>query len=304
MSTTTSRPDTMLALRAQDRDGPLEVGEIPVPEATIGDVLVRVAAASLVPTELSWPSTWVDRSGADRFPVTPCHEVRGEIVGLGYGTTGFGIGDQVYGMTDWYRDGAAAEYVAVEARNLAPAPTACSAVDAAAVPLAALSAWQALFDRGGLTPDETVLVTGATGGVGVFALQLARDVGASVVGAGRARGASLALELGAGEYLDLDEPGWEKRVGDVDLVFDLIGGDVLDAVVDAKIARNVVSLVDEHDGVDFFVVEPHRPTLEELARRVDAGTLRPIVGEVIPLAESARAFDPAGGKPGKRVIAV
>jgi NADPH:quinone reductase-like Zn-dependent oxidoreductase len=297
--------DTMQALRVDGEDAPtLEVGEIPVPAPTIGDVLVRVAAASFTPSELSWPSTWVDRTGADRSPTTPGHEVFGEVVALGYGTTGFDIGDPVFGLTDWYRDGAAAEYVAVEARNLAPAPTGCSAVEAAAVPLAALSAWQALFDRGGLTPDETVLVMGATGGVGVFALQLARDAGASVIGGGRPGGGSLARELGAHEYVDLGEPGWAKRVGDVDLVFDLVGGDVLDEVVDAKIARNVVSLVDVHDGVDFFVVEPHRPTLEELARRVDAGTLRPIIGEVIPLADAARAFDPGHGAPGKRVIAI
>jgi NADPH:quinone reductase-like Zn-dependent oxidoreductase len=295
--------DTMRALRVDDRDHPtLQVGEVPVPEPGIGDVLVRVAAASITPTELTWPSTWVDRGGADRDPSTPGHEVCGEVVALGYGTSGFAVGDHVYGMTDWYRDGSAAEYVAVEARNLAPSPTNGSAVEIAAVPLAALSAWQSLFDHGRLTAGETVVVTGATGGVGVFGLQLARDAGANVVAVGRAPGEGLARELGADEFVDTAESGWEKRVGGADLVFDLLGGGVLDSLVATGAATRFVSLVDVHDGVDFFVVEPNRPQLEELARRVDAGTLRPILAGVFPLDDAPRAFDPLPGKAGKRVI--
>src|SRR5690242_250498 len=139
--------DTMRALRVDDRANPaLQVGAIAIPEPGIGDVLVRVAAAGITPTELSWPSTWVDRTGADRNPATPGHELCGEVVALGYGTSGFDVGDRVYGLTDWYRDGAVAEYAAVEARNLAPSPTRGSAPEIAAVPLAALSAWQSLFD--------------------------------------------------------------------------------------------------------------------------------------------------------------
>jgi NADPH:quinone reductase-like Zn-dependent oxidoreductase len=297
--------DTMRALRVDNRARPtLQVGEVPVPEPAIGDVLVRVAAAGLTPTELSWPSTWVDRTGTDRDPATPCHELCGEVVGLGYGTFGFEVGDGVYGLTDWYRDGAAAEYVAVEARNLAPRPTWGTATEVAAIPLAALSAWQSLFDRGDLTAGETVVVTGATGGVGVFALQLARDSGATVVGVGRAAGEELARDLGADDYVVTDEPDWEKRVVGADLVFDLVGGALLDGLVRNAAARRYVSLVAPHDGVDFFVIEPNRPALEELARRVDAGTLRPVLAGIFPLDEASRAFDELPGRPGKRVIEI
>jgi NADPH:quinone reductase-like Zn-dependent oxidoreductase len=297
--------DTMRALRVDDRDHPtLQVGEVPVPEPGIGDVLVRVAAAGITPTELGWPSTWVDRAGADRDPATPGHELCGQVVALGYGTSGFAVGDRVYGLTDWYRDGTAAEYVAVEARNLAPSPTRGSAAEIAAVPLAALSAWQSLFDHGGLTSGETVVVTGATGGVGVFALQLARDAGATVLAIGRGPKGDLARTLGADEFVDSEEAGWEKRVAGADLVFDLVGGPLLDGLVSAGAANRFVSLVDVSDGVDFFVVEPNRPQLEELARRVDAGTLRPIVAAVFPLDDAPRAFDPLPGRSGKRVIEI
>jgi NADPH:quinone reductase-like Zn-dependent oxidoreductase len=210
----------------------------------------------------------------------------------------------VYGLTDWYRDGAAAEYVAVEARNLAPRPAWGTATEVAAIPLAALSAWQSLFDHGDLTAGETVVVLGATGGVGVFALQLARDAGATVVGVGRAPGEDLARELGADDFVDTGEPDWEKRVVGADLVFDLVGGPLLDGLLAADVARRYVSLVAPHDGVDFFVIEPHRPTLEELARRVDAGTLRPVLAGVFPLDDAPRAFDPSSGTPGKRVIEI
>jgi NADPH:quinone reductase-like Zn-dependent oxidoreductase len=297
--------DTMRALRVDNRADPtLQVGEVPVPVPAIGDVLVRVAAAGVTPTELSWPSTWADRTGTDRDPATPCHELCGEVVGLGYGTSGFEVGAAVYGLTDWYRDGAAAEYVAVEARNLAPRPSWGTATEVAAIPLAALSAWQSLFDHGDLTAGETVVVAGATGGVGVFALQLARDAGATVVAAGRAAGEDLARELGADEFVDTDEPDWEKRVVGADLVFDLVGGPMIDGLVRAAAARRYVSLVAPHDGADFLVVEPNRPTLEELARRVDAGTLRPVVAGVFPLDDAPRAFDRMPGRPGKRVIEI
>jgi NADPH:quinone reductase-like Zn-dependent oxidoreductase len=270
----------------------------------IGDVLLRVVAASLTLTELEWPSQWVDRRGLDRLPVIPCHEVCGVVSALGYGTSGFEVGDEVFGVTDWYRDGAAADYVAVEARNLAPRPKGCSSLEAAALPLAGLTAWQALFEHGRLKPHQSVLITGATGGVGVFAVQLARAGGARVHAAGHAAHAAVATELGAEVFVDLDHEDWVKEVGQVDLVYDLVGGEVLDRVVQAKIGTRVVSMVAPHEGVDFFVVEPNRDTLSELARRADTGTLRPVVSDVVPLVEGARAFDRARDSAGKRVLLV
>ena len=296
---------TMRALRLHERSGSegIVFEDAPVPAPAIGDVLIEVDAASITPTELSWPSTWVDRTGAERTPVIPAHEVCGTVVAFGDGTTGFALGDEVFGLTDWYRDGAAAEFVAVEARNLARKPARCTAVEAASLALAALTAWQALFDHGGLTRGETVVVTGATGGVGVFALQLAAAAGARVVAVARSERADAARELGAADVV-ADGEGLVRDLGGVDLVVDFVGGAVLDALIDGAGAKRVVSVVAPGDGIDYFVVEADRPTLTELARRVDAGSLRPVVGQVVPLADGARAFATDVHPIGKRVIAV
>src|SRR5262245_11237034 len=217
----------MTALRAHAPGDPATVAveSAPVPTPGIGDALVRVGAASFTPTELGWPSTWVDRAGRDRRPVIPAHEVSGVVESLGYGTFGVAVGDPVYGLTDWYRDGAAAEYVAVEARNLAPKPATLGHVEAAAVPLAALTAWQALFDHALLATGRSVLIIGAGGGVGVFAVQLAAAAGARVIGAARGQAEPLVRELGADAFLDLEreEP---EAAGPVDVVLDLVGGEV------------------------------------------------------------------------------
>src|SRR5689334_16228183 len=173
---TTTLPSQMAALLAREQDQAPErmsVEERSRPEPRIGDVLIQVGAASFTPTELDWPSTWVDRAGRDRRPVIPGHEVSGVVSALGYGTTGVAIGDAVFGLTDWYRDGAAAEYVAVEARNLARKPDALDHRTAAVIPMVALTAQQALFDHGALAQGQTVAVLGAGGGVGTFAVQLA-----------------------------------------------------------------------------------------------------------------------------------
>src|ERR687890_796278 len=188
---------TMLALRAQGRGSSekLIYEQVPLPSPAIGDILLEVHAASFTPTELDWPSTWVDRAGNARPTPIPAHEVSGTVIALGFGTTGFAVGDEVYGLTDWYRDGAAAGYVAVEARNLAPKPHSLDHERAAAVPLAALTAWQALFDHGGLSAGQSVLIHGAGGGVGVFAVQLARSAGARVIATGRAWAEDLVGEV-------------------------------------------------------------------------------------------------------------
>jgi NADPH:quinone reductase-like Zn-dependent oxidoreductase len=273
--------EVMYALRSHQRGGPegLVYEEVPVPTPGTGDVVLRVSAASLTPTELVWESTWVDRRGADRCPVIPCHEVSGVVAERGYGAARFELGEEVFGLTDWYRDGAAAGYVAVEARNLARRPRRCGAVEAASLPLAGLTAWQALFDYGRLAPHGSVLITGATGGVGAIAVQLALGVGATVIGAGHRSQADLAAELGAKAFIDLDDPNWARTAGHVDVAFDLVGGDPLDQLARGGIASRVVSVVEPHEGVVFFVVEADRDTLAEIARCVDAGTLRPVVGQ-------------------------
>jgi len=313
----TPAPPPMPALRLHERGGAANIvyEEAPLPTVGIGDVLVRVQAASITPTELTWPSTWVDRAGKDRRPVIPSHEVAGVVAALGYGTTGLAIGDAVYGLTDWYRDGAAAAYVAVEARNLAKQPAGVTPVQAASAPLAGLTAWQALFEHGGLKPGQTVLIHGAGGGVGVFAVQLACRAGAHVMATGRSGVRDLVGELGAETFIDADKERFETVAPVVDLVFDLIGGEVLQrswSVV--KPGGTLVSVVaapgtnrarPEVHGI-FFVVVPHHAQLVELARRIDAGELRTIVGAVLPLADGRRAFETKSspGVPGKIVLEV
>jgi NADPH:quinone reductase-like Zn-dependent oxidoreductase len=312
-------PDrSMHALRVREKGGPehLVYEVVPLPPVGIGDVGITVHAASFTHTELDWPSTWVDRAGKDRRPIIPAHEVSGVVAALGYGTTGFAVGDEVYGITDWYRDGAAAEHVAVEARNLAPKPATLTHVQAAAVSLAGLTAWQALHDHGGLTADQTVLIHGAGGGVGAWAIQLARAAGAHVWGTGRGHSRELVTELGADRFIDIDSESVEDIGRQVDLVVDLVGGDVLDRSWSVlKPGGTLVSIVDDpsigarrgsNTRSVFFVVEPNRAQLVELARMIDAGTLRANVGAVFPLARGAEAFRAKqnSGVPGKVVLEV
>ena len=307
---TTTLPSQMALLARAQGQSPdrMRVEERSRPEPGIGDVLIQVGAASFTPTELQWPSTWVDRSGRDRRPVIPGHEVSGTVVGLGYGTTGFRVGDEVFGLTDWYRDGSLAEFVAVEARNLAPKPSSLSHVDAAAFPMAALTAWQALFVHAHLKAGQTVVIHGAGGGVGTLAVRLAVSAGARVVGTGRAEARDLVLHLGAEQYLDLAHDALGEVKG-VDVVFDLIGGDVLHRSWPMlRPGGSIVSVVDAPDDERadvsslLFVVEPNREQLTELTRRIES--LRPVVGEIGTLADGPRLWAEkiAGGIPGKVVL--
>lgn len=310
---------SMHALRLHDRGGPerLVYEQAPVPPVGVGDALVHVRAASITPTELDWPPTWEDRAGRDRRPVIPAHEVAGVVATLGYGATGAAVGDAVYALTDWYRDGAAAEYVAVEARDLAPLPATLSFEQAAAVPLAGLTAWQALFDHGRLTAGQTALILGAGGGVGTFAVQLAHGVGARVVGTGRAWARQVVMDLGADAFIDLEREALDEgTAGAADVVVDLVGGDVLrSAWAVVKPGGVLVSPVTDPQASGsarpaarsvFFVVVPDRAELIALAQRIEAGALRPIVGRVEPLARGREAFEAkrTPGVPGKIVLAV
>jgi NADPH:quinone reductase-like Zn-dependent oxidoreductase len=235
---------------------------------------------------------------------------------LGDGTTGMRIGDAVYGLTDWYRDGAAAEYVAVEARNLAPIPSSLTHVQAAGMAMGGLTAWQALFVHGRLEAGQWVLIHGAGGGVGTVAVQLAHAVGAHVAAAGHASSQQIVTELGAEVFVNVDQDRFEESVEAVDVVFDLVGGDVLHrswSVV--KPGGAIVSVVEDpgaaSDGEDgthglYFVVEPNRAELDELSRRIDAGELQPIIGQVLPLADGRDAFVAKQRRavPGKIVLQV
>jgi len=203
----------------------MKLAERPEPPAAINDVIVQIHASGFVPTEMAWPSTWTDRRDRDRTPSIPGHELAGVVTALGYGTTGLSVGQRVFGLADWHRDGTLAEYVAIEARNLAPLPGDVDFTVGASLPISGLTAWQGLFQHGRLQAGQSVLAHGAAGAVGSMVTQLAREAGGYVIGTGRAADRQKALDFGAQEFVDLDSDALDD-VGGVDLVFDVIGGDI------------------------------------------------------------------------------
>jgi NADPH:quinone reductase-like Zn-dependent oxidoreductase len=303
----------MRAITVRDRDagvGGLTLTDMPYPHAAENDVIVRVHAAGFTPGELDWPATWTDRAGRDRTPSVPGHELSGVVVELGYGTTGLSVGQRVFGLADWTRNGTLAEYTAVEARNLAPLPADIDHTVAAALPISGLTAWQGLFDHGRLTTGQTVVIHGAAGGVGSIAVQLAREAGARVIGTGRASNRDRALALGVDTFIDLQTEKLEDA-DEADVVLDTIGGDTLDR--SAALVRPGGTLVtittppkvQPKDGrAIFFVVEPDRARLTDLATRLRDGRLKPVVGAVRPLAEAPAAFAPGKRTPGKTIIRI
>jgi NADPH:quinone reductase-like Zn-dependent oxidoreductase len=214
----------VVADRAAGRAG-MTLVERPEPQAAINDVVVEVHASGFVPDEMEWPSTPTDRVGRDRTPSILGHEVAGVVTALGYGTTGVSVGQRVFGLADWYRDGTLAEYVAIEARNLAPLPGDVDFTVGASLPISGLTAWQGLYQHGRLQAGHSVLAHGAAGAVGTMVTQLAREAGAYVIGTGRAADRQKALNFGAQEFVDLDNDILED-VGRVNPVFDVIGGDI------------------------------------------------------------------------------
>src|SRR5246127_5606008 len=278
--------------------------------ANYGDVVVQVHASGFTGDELSWPSTWVDRLGRDRTPSIPGHEVAGVVASLSYGTTGLSVGQRVFGLTDWTRDGTLAEYAVVEARNLAPLPGDVDFTVGASVAMSGLTSWQGLFEHGRLRAGQSVLVHGAAGAVGSMVTQLAREAGAYVIGTGRAAHRQTALDFGAQEFVDLENDALED-VGGVDLVFDVFGGDI--AKRSAGLIRGGGTLVTiagptearPADGlaVDFVVVSD-RAQLSEIVRRVRDGRLRTNIGNVSTLDDAVAAFNPTKRRAGKTIIRV
>jgi NADPH:quinone reductase-like Zn-dependent oxidoreductase len=288
----------------------MKLVERPEPQAAINDVVVQVHASGFTGDELTWAPTWTDRLNRNRAPVIPGHELAGVVTALGYGTTGLSVGQRVFGLTDWYRDGTLAEYGAVEARNLAPLPGDVDFTVGAAVVMPGLTAWQGLFDHGRLRSGQSVLVHGAAGVVGSMATQLAREAGAYVIGTARAAGRQTVLDFGAQEFVDLDSDALES-LGGVDLVFDVLGGDIAKrsaGVVRAggtlvTIAGPTDARVAEGRTVD-FVVESDRAQLTEIVQRVRDGRLRLNIGKVAGLDDAVAAFNPTKRASGKTIIRV
>src|SRR5215475_1500071 len=288
----------------------MKLVERPEPQPSINDVVVQVYASGFVNTELGWPSTWTDRLDRDRTPSIPGHELSGVVTALGYGTRGLSVGQRVFGLTDWYRDGTLAEYAAVEARNLAPLPGDVEFVVGASLPISGLTAWQALFEHGRLRAGHSVLAHGAAGAVGSMVTQLAREAGAYVIGTGRGADRQAVLDFGAKEFVDLENDVLEE-VDRVDLVVDVIGGDI--GKRSAGLVRaggTLVSIVGPPEtrpadglAVD-FVVESDRGQLREIVQRVRDGRLRTNIGNVSTLDEAVAALNPTDRVTGKTIIRI
>jgi NADPH:quinone reductase-like Zn-dependent oxidoreductase len=288
----------------------MKLAERPEPQAAINDVVIQVHASGFVLTELAWPSTWTDRLDRNRTPSIPGHELAGVVTALGYGATGLLVGQRVFGLTDWYRDGTLAESVAVEARNLAPLPGDVDFTVGASLPISGLTAWQGLFEHGCLQAGQSVIAHGAAGAVGSMVTQLAREAGAYVIGTGRAADRQTALDFGAQEFVDLENDALED-VGSVDLVFDLIGGDI--GKRSAGLVRaggTLVSIVGPvearpADGLAIdFVVESDRAQLSKIVQRVRDGRLRTNIGNIATLDDAIAAFNPTKRISGKTIIRV
>ena len=282
----------------------------PEPQAAINDVVVQVYASAITGDELSWPSTWVDRVGHDRTPSIPGHELAGVVTALGYGTTGLSVGQRVFGLTDWYRDGTLAEYVAVEARNLAPLPDDMDFSMGAALVMPGLTAWQALFDHGHLQAGQRVLVHGAAGIVGSMATQLARQAGAYVIGTGRAAHREAALGFGSQEFVDLESDNLED-IGEVDLVFNVLGADIVNRSTGLVRADGIfVTITGPPDMppangiVVNFVVVPDHAQLGEVVQRVRDRRLQANIGNLSTLDDAVAAFNSPKRMNGKTIIRV
>lgn len=307
----------MRAVRLSDDPQPVVVVDdgAPRPQPGPGELLIRVAAAGATPTELVWYTTTRNRDGSTRRRAILGHEFSGVVAGLGPGTQGFEIGQDVYGMNDWFADGAMAEYCLAPPASVAPKPPGLTHAEAASVPISALTAWQGLFDRARLQAGEHVLIHGGAGAVGVFAIQLARSHGARIATTVSARNVDFVRGLGADQVIDYRAERFEEQVADVDVVFDAVGGDTLARSWDVlKPGGRMVTIAADSEAATeprvrqaFFIVEPNREQLARVGELLSAGRLRPVVDAVIPLARAAEVYRGAVAErrgQGKLVVAI
>jgi NADPH:quinone reductase-like Zn-dependent oxidoreductase len=305
----------MKAIRLHARGGPeaFAYEEAPQPRPGEGEVLVRVHAAAVTPTELAWSTTWTTRTGEPRrFPIILGHEFSGEVAAVGSGVTGVAAGELVYGLNDWFRDGAQAEYCVARAAEVARKPRSVDHVSAAVTPISSLTAWQGLIERGRLAAGQRVLIHGSAGGVGVFAVQLARWREAHVIGTASANNLAFVRALGADEVIDYRAQRFEDVVHGLDVVFDTVGGETLERSWGVlKPGGRLVTIATSGEGSQdprlreaFFIVQANRAQLDEIARLIDAGQLRPLVDAAFPLAQARQAYEhkPSHGKVALRVV--
>jgi NADPH:quinone reductase-like Zn-dependent oxidoreductase len=308
----------MKAIRIHGRGGPdrLVYEDVPQPHPGPGEVLVRVFAAGIIPPELTWSETYQTKAGSIRSLPIPGHDLSGVVEEVGPDVTAITIGSEVYALTAFDRDGTQADYAIALPSELAPKPRSLDHVQAAAVPLSALTAWQAWFDHAGLAAGQTVLIHAAAGGVGVFAVQLARLAGARVIGTASARNRDFLRELGANEVIDYTTTRFEEVVHDVDMVLDMVGGDTLErswmVVKPGGVLVSVASPPSPEQakahGVRavWFIVEPNRDQLIQIGALIDTGQIRPIIDTVFPLSQARQAYEQGakGHTRGKIVLRV
>ena len=281
--------------------------DAPKPSPKYNQVLVQVYATAITPTEFTWYPTFHTPEGGTRlFPIILGHEFSGVVDAIGPACTGVQVGDPVYGLSDWFIDGAQAEYCLTVPANIAPKPASVDHTQAAAVPISALTAWQALINRAQLSEGKRVLVHGAAGGVGSFAVQLARHKGTHVIATASAANADFVTALGADEVIDYRTTPFETVVRDVDVVLDTVGGDTRDRSWGilrkggqlVTIAADAERLTQARVREAFFIVEPNRAQLIKISRLIDAGIIRPIVGAAFAMEHFRQAYDqkPMRGK--------
>jgi NADPH:quinone reductase-like Zn-dependent oxidoreductase len=313
-----AKRDSVKAVRTHARGGPEQLffEDAPLPEVRPGDVLIRVRATGITPAELTWDETYQNADGTTRVPSIPGHEVAGVVERTATDVTDFRPGDEIYGLADFSRDAAAAEFAAVRATNLAFKPRSISHAQAAALPLSALTAWQALFEHAHLVSSQSVLIHGGAGGVGSLAVQLARWRSTRVLATASARDAAFVRSLGADDVIDYHATPFEEMLRDIDVVLDTIGGETRERSwrvlrkggVLVTLVSPIPDGVAEQHGVRsvFFIVRGNRGQLEQISTLVDEGKLRPVIAEVLPLARAREAFEHgvAGHAPGKIVLQV
>jgi NADPH:quinone reductase-like Zn-dependent oxidoreductase len=282
----------------------------PVPEPRAGEILIQVSAVGVIPTEKLWSTTSQYADGTARAKAVPGHEFSGTVAGLGTGVTGYSLGDAVFGLNDWYAEGATAEFCLTKPANLSPKPSSLSYIQAASVPISVLTAWQGLHNRAKLQKAERVLIHGGAGAVGLFAVQLAKSQGAYVIATSSKANLDFVRQLGVHEVIDYRERRFEET-GLVDVIFDTVGGETLDRSWDLlkPSGRLVTIAADKESNTDprvksaFFIVEQDGEQLASLGKLFDSGALKAFVKAELPMEETDRAYNGSiAGNPGKLII--
>jgi NADPH:quinone reductase-like Zn-dependent oxidoreductase len=291
----------MKAIRIHEFGGPdvLELEDTQIPQPKADEVLIKVYASSVNPVDHKIVAGYAQEKFPTKFPLTIGWDVSGVIEQVGDQVRGFNIGDEVYGRPFPTQNGAFAEYVAMKADEIALKPTSIDHLMAAAVPLAGLTAWQGLFKFGHLEKGQKVLIHGASGGVGSFAVQFANWKGATVIGTASADNLAFIKQLGATEAIDHHNQRFENEVSDVDLVFDLIGGETQQRSLDViRAGGRLVTTVmpqfkDEAKAkgivMEGFTAQSYPKDLEQIAKLIDNGMVSPVVSTILSLDEAQKA---------------